>query len=171
MKKTSHLIASLVLGVPLLLSASKSLPDTRGTEAPPTLCRKSGAPVALKYKLLKIDPGESAETEVMLENDGPSGSLTLSVASDPGLQVEFTGSTKLSVDAGGTIPLKLRVTGVQEGRHYLRLRAVWEDGRIRSFALPVQVGSGAPKLLKSVVRRGPDGEKISVFKAAEQIEK
>jgi hypothetical protein len=171
MNRTNFFLLTALLGiVSLWAGTSKSMTGkSDSAEANSAYhCTKSGAPVSLKSKTFRLDPGESATFEATLNNNGPDGTVSISVAADPAIAVQYLDNARIRLRRGESTQLRFHVSGNREGRYYIRLRTTWNDGRIRTFALPVQVGAGKAKLLKSAVHKGPHGEKIIIYKAREK---
>ena len=164
-----YLILSSFMMVTISLEATAdTLVTTIGKYAKP------GASVNMSYKAKRVALNEIADLNVVFSTMASTGTLALEVKLDNALKAEETIKSKylFSLDANQTEhKLNLKVSSSQDGRHYIRILAKLNAGegqRLRSFAIPISVGSGQVKFSKQKpVLKNSNGENISVYKAEE----
>ena len=136
---------------------------------------KPGAPVDIHFISQNVDSGEKAEVKIDLLTSKNKGKMHVALKLDPALNVsdekmetalQFDLSTQQEV-----YPVLLHVSAEEDGVYYIRLLVTIEGKGSRAFAVPVFVGEGRVKKLKSATQKSALGENLSVSKAVEYVEK
>ena len=166
-------ILTTLLLTTTLLGTSWNAPKSRYLEGSTQgHYKKPGAPVEMHFKTKHIQAGEEGAVEITLITAAKNNLLQVSIRLDPHLQSigSFSSQQSLILEPTQThYPLNFVVSAQEDGRFYIRLSVKIDGKGIRSFTVPVDVGTGAVHRYKSHIRKSSSGENISVSPAEETI--
>ena len=178
MKKSRLLTALLIAG----LSTNMAMAEDTAKKTVKTITtkgkyRKPGAPIDMTHTEARVAVGEVADIDVTFSTSLHSGNIEIETNLDEGLEsseaISSVTSFQLSSDKKD-YKMKFRVSAKKDGLYYIRLLGKAGDGesmRMRSFAIPVYVGTGhLQKKGKQLIMKARGGENLSISKAEETIE-
>ena len=132
---------------------------------------KPGAPVAVDAPTVRVAVGESTQFNLTIITTSTVDAVAIEALPSPGLARVLIGDLAQAptVAAPATVPVSLR--GLEDGRHYLNVLVTTERAgqqSMRSFALPVLVGSGQ-WLNQSKAQPSAQGQAVLSLPAKETI--
>lgn len=132
---------------------------------------KPGAPISLlSSKLENINTGEEVIINILLEASAGAGNLSLSLTATQGLNlISPTRSQTFKLGSQNTFKLPVILNAAENGRYYVNIQAVLEDGdsiSLRHLAVIIQAGPETEKA-KSLQKAG--SEKVISLPAQEEV--
>ncbi len=134
--------------------------------------KKPGAPVEMHFKTEHVGTAEEGTVEITLITTAKNAIMQVSIKLDSQLQSvgNFSAQKSFTLEPTQTnYPLNFVVSAQEDGRYYIRISVKIEGKGIRSFAIPVDVGTGAITRNQSNMKQDSRGENISVAPAEETI--
>ena len=139
---------------------------------------KPGAPVVLRYSLLKnVDINQNNHVEMQFVSDTSQGAMQVELSAQPPLELNSSAQATFTLEqARQSNALTALVSSGIDGKYYLNIQVSETDASgqalmRRAFAIPVSVGSGAntKKAANNYIVEA-DGSKVIHMPAEESTE-
>ena len=132
---------------------------------------KPGASVSYSHNLKpSLTAGETQTFQLILDEAYNSGWLDVNIAGEGAISL-FTPADQLRIDMrdGDSHIIDLTVTANANGRHYINVRAVTDQGVPRIFGIAVQVGPPIAQKPSANMTVMPNGETLILMDAQETV--
>jgi len=138
---------------------------------------KPGAPIDIKFNIVKTDINITSDVNITLSTTVNSGDLNVQTSLDKHLissnKIEKNLNFKIEKERKKFF-INFKVKSQKQGLFYIRLLTHIDTGhslKLRSFAIPIYVGKKSKSLVRTNVQMKAlaNGENISISKAVETI--